>query len=82
MALARADVVVPLLDGEFGALVRTEAAVLGERHTLVEVEVAGLLAAWEAAPVHLSTMGRGLAEDTAAFLAAAAAGRHAARLLD
>src|SRR5690606_24966044 len=82
VALARADVVVPLLDGEFGALVRTEAAVLGERHALVEVEVAGLLAALEAAPVRLSTMGRGLAEDTAAFLAAAAAGRHAARLLD
>jgi hypothetical protein len=32
-------------------------------------------------PVPLSTMGRGLHDDAAAFLAAAAAGRHAARLL-
>jgi len=82
VALARADVVVPRLGGDFGALLRAEAAVLGERHTLVEVEVEGLLAALQAVPVRLSTMGRGLAEDTAAFLAAAAAGRHAARLLD
>ncbi|WP_174522681.1 DUF3866 family protein [Thermobifida fusca] len=81
VALARADVVVPLLDGEFGARVRAEAAVLGERHTLVEVEVDGLFAALEAVPVRLSTMGRGLAEDPAAFLAAAAAGRYAARML-
>ncbi|UOE21562.1 DUF3866 family protein [Thermobifida halotolerans] len=81
VALARADVVVPLLDGDFGARLRSEAAVLGERHTLVEVGVAGLREALEASPVRLSTMGRGLADDTAAFLAAAAAGRHAARLL-
>jgi hypothetical protein len=32
-------------------------------------------------PVKLSTMGRGLDEDTEYFLAAAAAGRHAATLL-
>jgi hypothetical protein len=32
-------------------------------------------------PVRLSTMGRGLEEDLAYFLAAAAAGRHAATLL-
>jgi hypothetical protein len=30
--------------------------------------------------VRLSTMGRGLDDDTAAFLAAAAAGRHAGRI--
>jgi hypothetical protein len=33
-----------------------------------------------AVPVRLSTMGRGLTEDHAYFLAAAAAGRHAATL--
>ena len=39
------------------------------------------LAMQEATGVRLSTMGRGLDEDEAAFLAAAAAGRHAADLL-
>jgi hypothetical protein len=48
---------------------------------VVEVPVDGLEAALAATPVGLSTMGRGLAEDPAAFLAAAAAGRHAAALL-
>ena len=38
----------------------------------------GLRAALETSPVRLSTMGRGLGDDEAAFLAAAAAGRHAA----
>ena len=38
-------------------------------------------AALRAAPVRLSTMGRGLDSDLAYFLAAAAAGRHAGRLL-
>jgi hypothetical protein len=82
VALAPADVVVPLLDGEFGDLVRTGAAPLAERHRLVEVSVAGLAAALRDCPVPLSTMGRGLAQDPAAFLAAAAAGRHAYALLD
>lgn len=41
----------------------------------------GLRPALLGSPVPLSTMGRGLAEDPAAFLAAAAAGRHAAALL-
>ena len=47
----------------------------------VEVEVGGLRAALDAVPVTLSTMGRGLDDDEQAFLSAAAAGRHAARLL-
>jgi hypothetical protein len=84
VALAPADVVVPLLPGEFGAGVRAQAAALGApngRHRLVEVGLDGLRAALEACPVGLSTMGRGLDDDDAAFLAAAAAGRHAARLL-
>ena len=51
------------------------------RHRLVEVAAgADLLTALGASPVRLSTMGRGLAQDPAAFLAAAAAGAHAARL--
>jgi hypothetical protein len=81
VALARADVVLPGLPGEFGARVAAQAAPLAERHDLVRVPVDGLLEALRECPVRLSTMGRGLAEDTAYFLAAAAAGRHAAALL-
>jgi hypothetical protein len=43
--------------------------------------VDGLREALRATPVPLSTMGRGLEQDPAYFLAAAAAGRHAASLL-
>jgi hypothetical protein len=81
VALARADVVVPDLPGEFGKLVAEQAAPLGERHRLVSVPVDGLMEPLARCPVKLSTMGRSLAEDGAYFLAAAAAGRHAARLL-
>src|SRR5436190_6618548 len=81
VALARADVVVPALAGEFGARVAAEAAPLGGRHELVTVPTDGLEAALRACPAPLSTMGRGLDEDLAYFLAAAAAGRHAGRLL-
>lgn len=81
VALARADVVVPRLGGEFGARVAAQAASLAPRHNLVHVETGGLMAALRACPVPLSTMGRDLAADGAYFLAAAAAGRHAARLL-
>lgn len=41
----------------------------------------GLEAALRALPVRLSTMGRTYDQDRAAFLAAGAAGRHAAALL-
>jgi len=85
VALAPADVVVPVLPGALGARVREQAAALGApqgRHRLVEVGVDGLAAALASSPVPLSTMGRGLDADAAAFLAAAAAGRHAAALLD
>jgi Protein of unknown function (DUF3866) len=81
VALARAHVVVPGLPGPFGAHVASQAAGLGARHTIVTVPVDGLEAALRASPARLSTMGRGLAEDPAYFLAAAAAGRHAGRLL-
>jgi hypothetical protein len=80
VALARADIVVPELPGEFGARLLAAAQPLGERHNLVRVSVDGLGEALAASPVALSTMGRGLAADPAYFLAAAAAGRHAASL--
>jgi hypothetical protein len=84
VALARADVVVPALGGEFGdfgGLVAASAARLSGRHEIVTVPVDGLEAALRACPARLSTMGRGLEEDLGYFLAAAAAGRHAGRLL-
>jgi Protein of unknown function (DUF3866) len=81
VALAAADVVVPELAGEFGARVRAQAQQLAQHHRLVRVPTGGLEAALRGCPVPLSTMGRGLAEDRAYFLAAAAAGRHAASLL-
>jgi len=81
VALAPAAVVVPELPGEFGAQIATQAEPLGARHTLVRVPVAGLDEALARCPAPLSTMGRGLAEDRAYFLTAAAAGRYAASLL-
>jgi hypothetical protein len=45
------------------------------------VSVTGLHEVLRACPVPLSTMGRGLDEDLAYFLSAAAAGRHAASLI-
>jgi hypothetical protein len=80
VALARADVVVPDLPGPFGARVAADAAPLAARHRLVTVSTAGLAGVLAACPVGLSTMGRGLDADLAYFLAAAAAGRHAAAL--
>lgn len=87
VALWPSDVVVPVLDGRLAPLgdrVREQAAALGApggRHRLVEVATAGLGEALGSSPVPLSTMGRGLGEDPAAFLASAAAGVHAADLL-
>jgi hypothetical protein len=81
VALAPADVVVPDLDGEFGAEIRAAVAGLSPPHRLVDVDVAGLRDAVAAGPVRVSTMGRGLDEDLAYFQACAAAGRHAARLI-
>jgi hypothetical protein len=80
IALARADVVVPDLPGEFGAEVAAAAAPLADRHDLVVVSTDGLTEVLAACPVGLSTMGRGLHADLAYFLTAAAAGRHAAAL--
>ena len=91
VALAGADVVVPDLEGPLGAQVRQEVEALcgprpgAEQHRLVEVPADGLRELLRAAEVEtgvrLSTMRRGLDEDTAAFITAAAAGRHARRIL-
>jgi len=81
VALAPADVVIPALPEPLGQAVRAQAAALATRHRLVTVSADGLDTALRACPVRLSTMGRSLDEDTAYFLAAAAAGRHAASLL-
>ena len=92
VALAGADIVVPDLEGPLGAQVRQEAEALcaprpgAGQHRLVEVPADGLLALLREAEaqtgVRLSTMRRGLDEDAAAFIAAAAAGRHARQILD
>jgi Protein of unknown function (DUF3866) len=85
VAMAAADLPVPLLDGDFGGRVleqaRDLAAGSGGRLTLREVDVAGLVDALGESPVRLSTMGRGLDQDQASFVTAAAAGRFAAALL-
>ena len=81
VALARADVAVPLFEGDLGAEVRRACAPLAERHRLVDVPVDGLLDVLREVPVPLSSMGRTLDDDPAYFLAAAAAGRHAVSLL-
>ena len=76
VALATADVVVPssgaVLAGPLPELVR---------HRLVVVDDTGLVEVLRDSGLPLSSMGRGLADDPVAFVAAAAAGRHAASLL-
>ncbi len=80
VALASADIVVPELPGDLGAQLVAAAAPLAARHRLVPVSVSGLTEILRDCPVRLATMGRGLDDDPAYFLAAAAAGRHAASL--
>jgi hypothetical protein len=81
VALAPADVVVPDLPGDQGTRVAAAAAALSGRHRIVAESIDGLADALRSCPVTLSTMGRGLDDDLPYFLACAAAGRHAARLL-
>ena len=85
VAMAGADVPVPVLGGEFGDQVLAQAGELAAgsagRLTLREVDASGLVDALVGSPVPLSTMGRGLGQDQAYFVAAAAAGRFAATLL-
>ena len=80
VALAGADVVIPALREPQAARVASDVAPLAARHRLITVPVNGLEEALRASPVALSTMGRSLDEDLEYFLAAAAAGAHAARL--
>lgn len=77
VALTTADVVVP---SSWAHLVEPAREALA-RHRLVEVDDDGLLEALRPWAGLLSTMGRGLDDDPVAFVAAAAAGRHAAALL-
>ena len=82
VALTAADLVVP--DGlppELAEAVDAAVKPLAARHRIVRVGTEGLPAALKATPVPLSTMGRTLQADHAYFLAAAAAGRHAAGLV-
>ncbi|GII22464.1 hypothetical protein Pme01_20610 [Planosporangium mesophilum] len=80
VALAPADLVVPAgVDPALG--VDTALEPLRHRHRVVTVPLDGLDDALRALPVKLSTMGRDLDADHTYFLAAAAAGRHAASLL-
>ena len=81
VALVSAEIPVPVLPGEIGALVASQVSALAARHQLVNVSIAGLREALERSPVQLSTMGRGLDADEASFIASAAAGRHAATWL-
>lgn len=85
VVLGRATLVVPGLPGEFGELVDAQADDLARethnRLTLAGEPVDGLDEALATSPVALSSMGRGLDADREYFLANAAAGRYAARLL-
>jgi hypothetical protein len=82
VALRPAELVVPdPLPADLTTDITAELAALGRAHRIVPVSTAGLEAALRAAPVTLSTMGRGLDGDLVYFLAAAAAGRHAAAVL-
>jgi hypothetical protein len=82
VALAPADLVVPdALPAPLAAEVEAAVAPLRERHRVVAVATGGLDEALRALPVKLSTMGRDLDADHVYFVAAAAAGRHAATLV-
>src|SRR4051794_24883166 len=79
VALAGVTLVAPRgLSSELGGQIDEDLAGQPERNTVVWVDTDGLDAALELSPVPLSTMGRGLEEERAYFLAAAAAGRYAA----
>jgi hypothetical protein len=83
VALARATVVVPELDVSLAGAVSSDLVDSGiaARHDVVVEPTRDLLEALRASGFELSTMGRGLDDDPAYFLAAAAAGRYAARLV-
>ena len=84
ICLVPADLVTITPSDPFEELVLRQAQELAAeasgRLALVPVEGSGLDAALASSPVRLSTMGRGLDQDRAAFRYSAAAGLHAARL--
>jgi hypothetical protein len=81
VALAGVTLVAPQgLSPELADQVTEDLAGQPERNPVVWVDTAGLDTALAASPAPLSTMGRGLTEDHAYFLAAAAAGRYAGEL--
>jgi hypothetical protein len=88
VAMYPADVPVPDLAGgdpspAMAELAQAVAAGVAElsRHQLVMVELTGLRTVLASSPIQLSSMGRSLDDDPGYFLAAAAAGRHAATLI-
>ncbi len=84
VALLPADLAVPELAEEGMADLAADVALAVRtlnRHRIVQVSLSGLREVLASAPVRLSSMGRGLDADPGYFLAAAAAGRHAAALL-
>jgi hypothetical protein len=81
VAARPADIPVPQLPGAFGQQVLAQAVTLSPPHQVVSIPVDGLDDALAESPVTLSTMGRGIHDDRAAFVASAVAGRHAADLL-
>lgn len=78
VALAAADLPVPADRADLIEQAQVLAGSATARHRVVEVETAGLIESLLTSPVALSTMGRGLEQDAAAFIASAVAGRHAA----
>jgi hypothetical protein len=83
LALARAEVTLPTLDGARADEVRAriDAAGLAERHDFMTVDLGEVERALESSPVPLESMGRSYADDPDFFRAAAAAGVRAARLI-
>jgi hypothetical protein len=79
VALAGVTLVAPRgLSSELGGQVDEDLASQPERNRVVWIDTGGLDEALRLSPVPLSTMGRGLDEERAYFLASAAAGRYAA----
>jgi uncharacterized protein DUF3866 len=88
VALHPADIAVPDLAGDPSPAMARLAEIVADgvqqlsRHRLVKVDLTGLRTVLAESPLRLSSMGRGPEDDPAYFLAAAAAGRHAATLLN
>src|SRR6185312_15202009 len=79
VALGGVTLVAPRgLSSELGGQVDEDLAGQPERNRVIWIDTVGLDEALKLSPVPLSMMGRGLEEERAYFLAAAAAGRYAA----